>query len=384
MEKRIDYLDSLRGLAAISVVLSHFVLAYNNRISIIFSIFNFTPLHFFFDGFAAVTLFFVLSGFVLTLSFERYPSINIIDFYVKRVLRIWPAFIITLFISFYLYCFYNNVFTTPSSSKWIAQFWRQPLSLNTLVHQLFLSFSGGNQELVPQGWSLKVEMQFSFLIPFLYILYKRTGLITYLIAIVILYFVFNISIFIVHFSMGLILALNSDKIIAYFNKIKDRVPAIVIVIISILYTYRYTVPMYYWHHYRQTLIIAGSEDFMWFISGLGAFFIIVWCLGSLKLQAILNTNILIFLGKISYSIYLTHFMILIYLVPRVIKLLNSLGIVQFYLTLALALITLLVVTIIVSYIFWRFVELNFVKLAKTIVSLVVKKKYLTGFNVANY
>jgi|SRR5580700_1882571 hypothetical protein len=64
--QRVEYLDGLRGLAAMQVVLNHYTLAFAPGWV--------GPLGFFADGVAAVLLFFLMSGLVLTYSFERTPN----------------------------------------------------------------------------------------------------------------------------------------------------------------------------------------------------------------------------------------------------------------------------------------------------------------------
>jgi len=70
---RFEQLDSLRGLAALSVVVNHFL----NILPGIFDnpndfwFLKYTPLHLFWAGHEAVIFFFVLSGFVLSLQFFK-------------------------------------------------------------------------------------------------------------------------------------------------------------------------------------------------------------------------------------------------------------------------------------------------------------------------
>ncbi len=81
-------LDFLRLIAAVFVFLSHFV-----------SIFRFYPQ---FSGLPAVVLFFVLSGYVLTISVNRAaPSLkNYFNFVIKRVFRIYPLYWAALLFTF--------------------------------------------------------------------------------------------------------------------------------------------------------------------------------------------------------------------------------------------------------------------------------------------
>ena len=64
--KRISYLDGLRGIACLVVVICHYTLA--------FSIPHPSRIGIFANGECAVALFFLMSGLVLTISFARHPE----------------------------------------------------------------------------------------------------------------------------------------------------------------------------------------------------------------------------------------------------------------------------------------------------------------------
>src|SRR5258708_9607063 len=85
---RIAYLESIRGLAALQVLLLHFLAAFAP--DLVFSLpadatvagyIHLSSLYFLYDGYSAVYIFFALSGYVLTRSFERHlaqPSSQIV------------------------------------------------------------------------------------------------------------------------------------------------------------------------------------------------------------------------------------------------------------------------------------------------------------------
>jgi len=93
-------LDALRGIAAGVVVLSHIELLKPN--------FNLKTLPFNSllktGGSIAVTLFFVLSGFLITYLLmnekEKKQKIFLKEFYIRRSLRLWPLFYLTFFICY--------------------------------------------------------------------------------------------------------------------------------------------------------------------------------------------------------------------------------------------------------------------------------------------
>jgi peptidoglycan/LPS O-acetylase OafA/YrhL len=99
---KITSLDVLRGLACLAVTIHHvfminplFLYSYTtNKPSGYFSIdfLIFSPLRFVWDGHAAVILFFVLSGFVLSISFFKRDTLEYNKYLLKRMCRIYLPF----------------------------------------------------------------------------------------------------------------------------------------------------------------------------------------------------------------------------------------------------------------------------------------------------
>ena len=96
--ERLTYLDSIRGLAALSVLCSHYCGAYDLPPIVSQWVSNF-PLSMCRDGFAGVSIFFVLSGLVLSLKYLRkgkneYALSNVLGPFLIRESRefIFPLF----------------------------------------------------------------------------------------------------------------------------------------------------------------------------------------------------------------------------------------------------------------------------------------------------
>lgn len=109
-------------------------------------------------GYAGVTFFFVLSGFVLTYS-HRDEANAVFDrrtFWLKRVARIYPTHILTLIISIPLMISHG---LNPKGSILIAG--------NALLLQSWIPTSGGYFSGNPVAWSISDEAFFYALFPFL-------------------------------------------------------------------------------------------------------------------------------------------------------------------------------------------------------------------------
>lgn len=156
-------------------------------------------------GGLGVTLFFVLSGFLITyLLLEEkndFKTINIKEFYTRRILRIWPLYYMIIFLAFY-------VIPTFFSAIMISDFGvlLQDDYYKKLIMYIFFIPNIAYVIMPPvlfasQAWSIGVEEQFYAIWP-IFIKYLKNPLYV-MIFIVIIYIVINISLS--------ILVINTDK-----------------------------------------------------------------------------------------------------------------------------------------------------------------------------
>src|SRR3954471_9896348 len=97
--RRIPELDALRGLAAVAVLLGHWMTVVpawdddtrHQPAKWLLNLFKYTPLRLLTAAPEAVLVFFVLSGFVLALPFLEGRAGSYRAFLVRRAFRIYPA-----------------------------------------------------------------------------------------------------------------------------------------------------------------------------------------------------------------------------------------------------------------------------------------------------
>lgn len=163
-DRRIPSLTGLRIFAALAVYLSH-IGAPHNSPTLVATFFN--------SGYSGVTLFFVLSGFVLALNYtDEFRPMRLrstYNFFVGRFARIYPVYIAVL-----LFIVVQYHATGVSIDGW----WRNGLAIQAWWPDLAVAYSFD-----APAWSLSVEFFlyacFPFLIPLLGRLRRpRTLLIT--------------------------------------------------------------------------------------------------------------------------------------------------------------------------------------------------------------
>lgn len=352
--ERIRHLDSLRGLAALSVVWSHFGYAYGIPRPVEWALTN-TPLHILWDGFAAVSFFFVLSGLVLTRRYFREPArfgpgrFHLLGFFASRICRIWLPFLAVLMLSLLARETLYGPFpaTVPRATAWLTGHWQYELSAGHLLHESALLMARPMDRLIPQDWTLTVELYFSLMIPLLVLLTMRG--IGWLLAFVAMAFVFfGFPVYLFHFTLGVLIARYYTGIATWVGARSAWAKAGLLAVSVLLYTFRFTVPVH----------LPGwfSEPAIWSITAVGGAGFIVACCGSASLRSALERRWLLFLGRISYSLYLCHFIVLLCASPWILDLVNQLGVHRGGAARLLTLAGVTLVAVVLSELLYRVVE----------------------------
>jgi peptidoglycan/LPS O-acetylase OafA/YrhL len=150
--------DLLRLIAAIQVMAYH---AISNRSTTL----NIPPhwIETFLAFFPGVPIFFTISGFLLTLSYDRNPEI--LSYWRNRILRIYPALFVCFAVTLIILCFMgflnSIVLYNPRFYLWIVA----QLSIVQFYNPDFLQYGNG----IVNGslWTISIELQFYLLLPFI-------------------------------------------------------------------------------------------------------------------------------------------------------------------------------------------------------------------------
>ncbi len=288
-DKHLRYLDSARGIAALMVFAMHFL----DRL------FNGKPflhyLYFVFNGKDAVSFFFVLSGFVLSYKYIVLKKpLDVKRFYVTRIFRLFPPFFIILLLNV-LFNYRNDMTAHTMADIFIynkIEFWEEAVLFK--FHNIFYY----------PGWTLSMELIVSFLMPFFIALaIKDKRFVIYMLAA----FLIQGGNFNFHFLLGIILSCNYYKIIDPSFRITwwYRYRYLILVCAISLFSIR-IIDMVspFGPTFKYLMAYLGMDFF--FFTGFAAFLFIGGIMISRNAQRLLQTRLLVFLGKISYSIYLVH------------------------------------------------------------------------------
>lgn len=315
-------LDSVRGLAAFVVLLYHALLVFpgtqeNRRAFLVegwsapMAWLYATPLRIFVSGPAAVLLFFVLSGFVLTLNLAspRRPTYG--EFALSRYIRIWIPFAVVIFASAVL----SKIIPQQpilSSSDWFRYTWSIGATTSNIISHLLMTGTAG--DLDNPMWSLVHELRVSLIFPVLFLVASKRPLISLASSIVLMIicvaflkytdsrttFIMSLAqtgTYIYFFIAGIVLAKNFDFVL---NKIQ-HLPVILkpsMIFLSLLC-------LSFSPSTTNNISTFGSIPLL-LMNGIAAASIIAFCALPGKLSRFLTKAAPSYLGRISYSLYLTH------------------------------------------------------------------------------
>lgn len=301
-------LDSLRGLAAFVVVLAHYEAAIRQVPHPFFRAFA----HVLGGPGAAVNLFFLLSGFVLTMPYLGRRPPTYAAYLTKRICRIYlpyaAAILIAAFLAAKLYS------TAPTGNAWIDMTWSQPFSGRLLLQHLLMIGNFDNTRLNTAIWSLKVEMRVSLVFPLMVFVVKRvparyllaaclpvTVLLAFLRSRIEHEFIITTLFCSMLFLVGSIVSLNYRTIQARLEELGNRALCGLFLAGFVLYQVGDLVP------------IAGSAFSRTLIAYMTTWIIVCGAVVILVISTIwkplrhgLHNAVLQWVGTRSYSIYLLH------------------------------------------------------------------------------
>lgn len=369
MQEKIKYIDSLRGLAILGVILVHSGQVSGNLPMYLKNITD--------QGARGVQLFFMLSALTLFISLSRRKT-TILEFFIKRFFRIAPLF----YLAIIFYTFKNTLFYYLNIGL------TEPVDFFNVI-STFLFFSNSINPywingVVQGGWSISVEMIFYLFVPFLFkvlVNLKRAIIFT------IVAFVFStfITLFLSHsqlisdkdiwniylfywfpnqisiFGLGIVMYFLLKDTTDIQSKINGKI-SLYLLFSSLFFMIVLT----------QLDIPKSPIHFLY-----GLLFLIL-TLGLSKNQlALLVNKYTIYIGKISFSMYLTHFIViesLIFLLDKVKSILNFN--LNSIITLIVVYIITVLITVIISKITYKYVEDPGIKLGSKLIKKKNKNKNL--------
>ncbi len=355
-----ENLDGFRAIAALSVVLFHCVAwlpvpetTYYHYLSFLLSLGGY-------GGGMGVTFFFILSGFLITYlmcaEFDKNENIDILFFYFKRIIRIWPLYFFTIIIGFLIYPMLLHYSGIAFEEK-----------ANALLYALFAAnfdhiyFQNPSVGILGVQWSVGVEEQFYLIWPIVFLFFmKRKIFVPFLIVIFLLSEIFfiksstwamayyslmsNIRFFAVGGLLAYFCFHRKDLIHLVLSRIGYKLNITIYVICALIL-------------FLQGIISAKVPELKIFIQLVPIIFfpyvILEQNYSSTSFFKIGSIPVLNWLGKISYGLYLNHMIIIyfaLYLFEHV-----------FFVCIELQILFVVVFTILFSHLSYQYFETFFLE-----------------------
>ena len=342
--EKIHYLDGIRGLAALGVLFTHIVVSFYP------AIYTGNPLqahwadgrdavlgHSVFAGFfasnLAVSTLFLLSAYVLSFRFfmTRDPAVATANAY-RRYLRLLGPVLFSMVLSWLLLrlgAFQHLPVAALSHSEWfLGSYFNFPPDLGEAVAQAFWKcFSvNGVQTYNPALWTMNYELLGSFSVFGFQALFGRSSRRYVVYGVMALVFLRS---YYLAFVLGMILSdmRYSDWGERYRDYLRGR--SWLCVLLMLLggcfgtYFLNGQTPWSCWLDFG--VLQAMGVDLFTFYHVIGATLLFTGCLYHGGIQRILSWRPLLFVGRVSFSLYLLHFILLCTLGCRFFLFLQAAG-----------------------------------------------------------
>lgn len=290
---RVAELDSLRGIAAVAVVCHHCRSAFWATVPHWY----FLPL---FAGHEAVILFFVLSGYVLSLPMWTKKRTEYPEYFVRRVSRIYLPYLAAAFVAG-IGCYFFVGSRLPLT-PWFYATWQTPLSAQVIWEQFTMN---PRSVLNTAFWSLRYEMEMSLIFPFLCLLMVRigrhSGLLLAVATGVSSYLLFRVGwgatnltqtlYYSTSFIAGAALSRERATLKNFIGGIRKPLLWVMLLLSVVAYCYGHMITP-----------VQRTEDLLTILGSCG----VILLIQDPRLRLGLKTPIAEYLGRISYSSYLIH------------------------------------------------------------------------------
>ncbi|WP_412723317.1 acyltransferase family protein [Alteromonas sp. D210916BOD_24] len=285
---RFGCIDGIRGFLALSVFFHHFIISYYWKIN---GVWKRPPEDLFQNlGKVGVVIFFMITGFLFfSRIVNRSKSIDWIQLYKSRIFRIYPLYVFVL-ILISLTVFISSGFNlNVPPERLVKEYVKWALFLGRTIND----FPETKQIIAGVDWTLKYEWLFYLSLPMIFLVQKfwgKLGLVALALSTLYLFlypiqFPYISSTFFIYFTIGALISQLATRLEDLIKKQWLIVSILSFLLVLMTLSYPNTLDLFH--------ILMISVLFLFVAAGNNLF-------------TILSSRAALVLGEISYSIYLTH------------------------------------------------------------------------------
>ena len=303
----LNSLTSLRFFFAFVVFLSHLTFVKTNL-----AWYNYLKNNVFFEGYLGVGFFFILSGFVLALNYEKKvidnPNFDKKKFYIARIARIYPLHVLTFCV----------MLPFVIINVWQGYFHWDIAGANLFLLQSYIPVKDFYFSINNVSWSISTELFFYLMFPFYVIWLHKFPKLKYILLLIIPIIIFAEPYFRTNMKL--------EKAIFYINPIVRSFDFILGIITCQIYKKIKDTPI---NFSKGTLIeiaaITVLAIFFYFHNDVERAFrygiyywipmvgiVLIFALQKGLFSKILQHKTLVYLGEISFAFYMIHMIVIKY------------------------------------------------------------------------
>jgi peptidoglycan/LPS O-acetylase OafA/YrhL len=339
---KLSFIESLRGLAACQVMVLHYCAAFLPMLARVPGPAHFaaepaashSPLFLLLDGYSAVYLFFVMSGFVLAPSFLRAPqpaAALVAKRFTRLFLPVLAAFLCAVLLKLALPDAAADA-QRHSQSGWLAALGHNPMNWRALASDgLWNAMLAGYQGMSvfspwpalaaqlglnpiasamnPPMWTLHVEFWGSMLLILLARSYRRLPPLLFWLGFVLLAWIAGTGHFLL-FLAGFGLYQLHQPLLRWRHGVAPWMGGLLVAAgLAVCASKQLPLLSLIWERWGHAGLLSAESDFHW-QSQVGALLVFFGVLLCAPLRQLLDHRATLWLGRLSFSIYLLHFPIL--------------------------------------------------------------------------
>lgn len=385
-QNKLAFLDGVRGVAMIIVVFHHFGLGFfpainylnpdqihlgNGKVELLIAR---TPLNLFFNGGFAVSIFFVLSGFVLSYKFHRSGSHKLLrEYAAKRYFRLLIPVGVSIILCYILHeaglFTHRELGDITKSKDWLSCLFTDMKTVAMMIKNVFIDvFINNDNRYNPVLWTMTIEFLGSLLL-FSFLTLSGNNKKSVLLHIIVAFLILLTD---KKFYAAFILGSLISKLFAdgfSFPKSWKGIPIKLFLLLAGIYFSSYPQGSFVQQSIWKPLAWDWTNSYDLF-HVLGSFCLLFVICFEKNFMRFFSVKPFLYLGKISFSFYLIHLAVMCSLGCTIFLRLWKPG--TYFIPFFISFIASMAATFLISHVYYKYVDKTSIRFSEKMGKLITK------------